>query len=408
MESGQKTSHYQRKISVVSTQIQMTRNDDPAELRRRMVDDLSESGELTPEWRESFLAVPRHAFIPDVVWRQDMDIEDDNDLIPLRKAEDPQAWLGLAYEPRKFVITQVDDGHPAGPELRGCSITSSASQPNVVARMLAALEITPAMTVCEIGTGTGHNAALLAHYLEARSVTTIEIDPQIAEQAYLGLVHTGYGDVTTVIGDGTYGHSSRAPYDRILATCAVYRVPYQWVAQTRSGGRVVTPWETPYGAGGLLSLTVSDDGTATGGIVGNVAFMWLRDQRPLRTSIRESVYNRDKAAVTYTDLHPAYANNFDPAVAVALRVPHCTKVYCSANDNSEEFTLWFFDPLSHSWASIDYEPGTKIYQVEQLGPRRLWDEVEAACRWWVDAGSPKAEQWQFTVTPEGQHVELVC
>ncbi len=62
--------------------------------------------------------------------------------------------------------------------------------------------------------------------------------------------------------------------------------------------------------------------------------------------------------------------------------------------------------LSRSWASIDYEPGVDLYHVDQLGPRRLWDEVEAACRWWLHAGSPKAEQWKFTITPEGQRIEL--
>jgi len=380
---------------------------EPAHYLRRMVDELSGRGELAPEWRESFLSVPRHTFIPGLVWRQDMTIRDDNDLVPLQRENDPETWLKLAYEPQASIITQVDDGCPAGPGLRGCVITSSASQPNVVARMLAALDVAPGMTVCEIGTGTGYNTALLAHRLGAWSVTTIEIDPQIAARARQALTHAGYDDVTMITGNGCDGYALRAPYDRVLATCAAYRVPYQWVAQTRPGGQVVTPWETPYGAGGLLSLTVSDDGTATGGIVDNVAFMWLRDQRPPRAPLRESVYDRDKTSVTYTDLHPAYASNFDPAVAVALRVPQCEKVRCSAIDGSGAFTLWFLDPLSRSWARIDYEPGADTYQVDQLGPRRLWDEVEAACRWWLDAGSPKAEQWRFTVTPEGQHIELV-
>ncbi|MGH3935068.1 MAG: methyltransferase domain-containing protein, partial [Pseudonocardiaceae bacterium] len=173
--------------------------------------------------------------------------------------------------------------------------------------MLTALNVAPGMTVCEIGTGTGYNAALLAHRLGARSVTTIEVDSQIAARACQALRHAGYDGVTTVTGDGSDGYSLRAPYDRVLATCAAYRLPYQWVAQTRPGGQVVTPWETPYGAGGLLSLTVSDDGTATGEIVDNVAFMWLRGQRPPRASLREYVYDRDQASVTYTDLHPAYA-----------------------------------------------------------------------------------------------------
>ena len=60
--------------------------------------------------------------------------------------------------------------------------------------------------------------------------------------------HNGFGAVTVITGDGAHGYPPRAPYDRVLATAAVQRVPYAWVAQTRPGGRVVTPWETATGA----------------------------------------------------------------------------------------------------------------------------------------------------------------
>jgi protein-L-isoaspartate O-methyltransferase len=76
------------------------------------------------------------------------------------------------------VIIQVDDGHPSGPGKRGCYITSSASPPEVVALMLAALDAEPGMRVLEIGTGTGYNAALLAHRLGAQNITSVEIDPR--------------------------------------------------------------------------------------------------------------------------------------------------------------------------------------------------------------------------------------
>jgi hypothetical protein len=42
----------------------------------------------------------------------------------------------------------------------------------------------------------------------------------------------------------------------------------------------------------------------------------------------------------------------------------------------------------------------------QFGPRRLWDEVHAAYHWWDEIGRSRAGQWQFTITPDGQHVEL--
>jgi protein-L-isoaspartate O-methyltransferase len=121
---------------------------DPVVLRRRMVDDLIASGELIPTWREAFAAVPRHVFIPELVWREDDNLPGPADLVPLRRADDPDAWLELAYGP-DFVITQVDDGQPVGPQGRGHYATSSASMPAVVAGMLARLEAQPGMRVLE-------------------------------------------------------------------------------------------------------------------------------------------------------------------------------------------------------------------------------------------------------------------
>jgi protein-L-isoaspartate O-methyltransferase len=72
------------------------------------------------------------------------------------------------------------------------------------------------------------------------------------------------------------GGSEAAPFDRVLSTVAAPRVPYAWVAQTRPGGLVVTPWNSVYKPAGLLSLAVGADGTATGGLVNTtISFMPL-------------------------------------------------------------------------------------------------------------------------------------
>lgn len=385
---------------------------DPAWLRRAMVEELSSNEELDPSWREAFLAVSRHVFIPDLVWCQQ-----DGALVPLQRAEEPDRWLRLAYAPRQYVITQVDDGNPVGPGPRGqrisssgissSGISSSASQPDVVAMMLTALEIEPGMTVCEIGTGTGYNAALLAYRLGADHVVTIEVDSALADRARGALGRAGAADVTVVTGDGAAGYPPRAPYDRVLSTAAVTHMPYAWVAQTRPGGRMITPWGTAFFNGALLSLTVTGDGTATGSLVGNVAFMWLRAQRVPSTRVCDFVHDEDKALVSHTRLHPdRLTGNHHTALAIGLRVPSCEYRRCYAADDSGESTLWLLDHSSCSWVSLDYVPGAEVFEVNQLGPRRLWDEVEAAYRWWVRAGRPTADRWRFIVTPDGQHADL--
>ncbi len=145
--------------------------------------------------------------------------------------------------------------------------------------MLEAGYVEPGMRVLEIGTGTGYTAALLAERLGARNVTSIEVDPDLAARARAALERAGYREVTVITGDGARGCSARAPFDRVLSTVAAPRVPYAWVAQTRPGALVVTPWSSAYEATGLLSLTIGPDGTATGGLVNTtISFMPLRDQ----------------------------------------------------------------------------------------------------------------------------------
>lgn len=198
------------------------------------MEGLAEQGVLDESWRAAFLAVPREVFIPDVIWRYA-----GHDLVPLRRCEQPAEWLARAYRPR-YVVSQVDDGSPAGLEGRRRVATSSASRPDIVALMPAAGRVQPGMRVLEIGTDTGYTAALLAERLGAHHMTTIEVDPQLAARARTALERAGYDEVEVITGDGAQG--GQAPFDRVLSTMAVSQVPYSWVAQTRPVG-----WWSPRG-----------------------------------------------------------------------------------------------------------------------------------------------------------------
>ncbi len=50
-------------------------------------------------------------------------------------------------------------------------------------------------------------------------MTTIEVDPDVAARADASLEAAG-SETWTVTGDGLLGHPRRAPYDRVIATCA--------------------------------------------------------------------------------------------------------------------------------------------------------------------------------------------
>ncbi len=129
--------------------------------------------------------------------------------------------------------------------------------------MLDMLDLHAGHRVLEIGTGTGWNAALLAHRLGAGRVVSVEVDPVLAARAEACLRGVGL-DARVVRGDGAEGCADGGLYDRVIATCSVRAVPPAWIAQTRPGGVILVPWESPWLCYGLLRLTVDGYGAPPG------------------------------------------------------------------------------------------------------------------------------------------------
>ncbi|WP_242891778.1 methyltransferase domain-containing protein [Actinomadura litoris] len=218
----------------------------------------------------AFDAVPREAFVPDLVWVRG----DDGWAVPLRRQDDPERWRALVRS-GDAVTTQIDDGATD----RGVWPTSSCSAPHVVREMLELLDLEPGHRVMEIGTGTGWNAALMAAIVGPENVTTIEIDPVLADRARLRLSAAGC-PVRVVTGDGEAGDPAGAPYDRVVATAAAAELPHAWVRQTRPGGLLLVPWAPTFHPDGPLArLTARGGGRADGRFVAPSWFMPLRGQR---------------------------------------------------------------------------------------------------------------------------------
>ena len=85
--------------------------------------------------------------------------------------------------------------------------------PRVEGRLLQALRIGPEDRVLEIGTGSGFLTWLLAR--RAAHVTSIEIEPTLAERARANLAAHGVGNATVEVGDGRRGWGHGQRYDAI-------------------------------------------------------------------------------------------------------------------------------------------------------------------------------------------------
>ncbi len=132
-------------------------------------------------------------------------------------------WEELAYSDRPLPI----------------GYNQTISQPYIVAYMSFAAEITSEDKVLEIGTGCGYQTAILGEI--AQCVYSLEIIPQLAEQARRTLTQLGYKNIKVKTGDGYHGWAENAPYDAIIVTAAPEQIPQPLIDQLAINGKMVIP-----------------------------------------------------------------------------------------------------------------------------------------------------------------------
>jgi len=116
--------------------------------------------------------------------------------------------------------------------------------------MNEALELEVGHKVLEVGAGSGWHAATIAEIVAPSNVSqekwghvyTIEIVRELADAARITIEKAGFSDrVTVLCGDGSEGHVSEAPYDRVLVTAAAPDIPKPLTDQLKTGGILVIP-----------------------------------------------------------------------------------------------------------------------------------------------------------------------
>ena len=159
--------------------------------------------------------------------------------IASRNITDPAVLDAMQSVPRHLFIPEDnrDLAYRDGPVAIGRGQT--ISQPYLVAYMTQRLQAGPGVRVLEIGTGSGYQAAVLAHL--GATVYSIEILPDIAQRAEETLEALGYGMVRLKVGDGLYGWEEAMPFDRIIVTAAPPDLPHPLPEQLKPGGFMLVP-----------------------------------------------------------------------------------------------------------------------------------------------------------------------
>ncbi|MDR5736398.1 MULTISPECIES: protein-L-isoaspartate O-methyltransferase [unclassified Caballeronia] len=149
----------------------------------------------------------------------------DQDVLNLLSVVKRENFVPAAY--RNIAFADLEVPLPGGERMLA---------PKIEARVLQELAVKKTETVLEIGAGSGYMAALLAH--RGRSVTTVEISPELAEFAKQNLAANGVTNAQVMEGDGSRGWNEGAPYDVICVSGGLPIMPQEFLEQLSIGGRI--------------------------------------------------------------------------------------------------------------------------------------------------------------------------
>jgi protein-L-isoaspartate(D-aspartate) O-methyltransferase len=231
--------------------------------------------------------------------------------------------------------------------------------------------------VLEIGAGTGYNAAIMSR-LTGAPVVSIDVQPEVVDEARKALRHAGISGVLVEHSDGYAGFPARGPFDRIIVTCGIRGVPPGWLDQLRAGGFALVPLAH---AGLHPIVRVERDGTATV-YSGRAGFMHAAGP-----------------------LYPSLPDDFPPPI------DECPQATLTVPEPRLRRDFWFAaGALDRRVTRVNVADGWAPALV--TGPGLAWwtdDEIrtagtgpEAARRLvdrWVGLGRPSARAWTAPLTP---------
>jgi len=128
--------------------------------------------------------------------------------------------------------------------------------PKVEARVLQELAPRRSDRVLEVGTGSGYLTALLAH--RSAHVHSVEIRPALAAFGKANIARHGVDNVSFSVGDGSNGLSQGGPFDIIVVTGSVPRLPKALLDLLAPGGRAFAViGEPPIMAATVIAASVA-------------------------------------------------------------------------------------------------------------------------------------------------------
>ncbi|MGW0999846.1 hypothetical protein [Streptomyces sp. NPDC002520] len=174
-------------------------------------------------------------------------------------------------------------------------------------------------------------------------------------------------------------------------------MPAVWFEQTRPGGQILTTIGGWLNASELVRLTVHEDGTASGPVLGGqVSFMLARPHlAPALGLLPDLSVGKEREAVIGADALDDWTTRF----VAQFAVPTAQRLKLRNGPHDEDVLV---DVETGSFAALHDQDGR--WTVRQGGPVALWDAVEEHLGRWHTAGTPAVEEATVRVTPQGLNI----
>lgn len=356
-----------------------------------LADELEARGDLTdPAWKAAIAATPRHVLVPEA---HEQDATGEWHPLDLTSP----SGLDRVYSATTLVTALADRGtHREG--------ISSSTKPDLMVRMLESLDVHDGHRVLEIGTGTGYNAALLAHRLGDERVFSVDLDAELVDPARDRLASIGLHP-TLVTRDGAGGLPEHAPYDRIIATCSVPAVPVAWRDQLADGGLLLVDVKVGTGAGNLVLLRRDGDRLSGRFTDRWAAFMTMRHPHERLRAQCAPAGQDGRTRTTTAPPNPWERNRVVWFLAHLTGLPSGVRPGVRFDPDTRRPTAGTVTAPDGSHALVALEPTREgTWSVTESGPTPLWRAVERAHHLWREAGEPDWPRLGMTVTPDDQQV----
>lgn len=358
---------------------------------QRLADQLTERGDIhDPAWRHAVATVARHVLVPEAY-------QQNNRGTWVRVDLTSPDGLDLVYSPVTLVTKLADRGTYQEP-------ISSSTKPDLILRMLEILDPSDGDKVLAVGTGSGYTTAVLSRRLGDGQVFSVDVDADLVDRARERLAGLGLYP-TLVAGDGAEGLAEHAPFDGIIATCSVRRVPWAWAEQLAPTGRILVDVQTAVSAGNLVLLNRYPDRLEGRFTQGWASFMTMRQDHRTYSSVAQPRDSATRSRLTSTPPKPWDGNRVVWFLA-QFGLPESVSMGFELDPTTRKPSAASMSAPDGSWATVSLKGTSGRYAVTESGPTPLWEPVEQAYEAWQHHDRPTWDRIGLTATASEQRVWL--